>query len=235
MAQTVNAIILGALKSLNVKAAGESLSADEAADGLIAFNDVIELMNLQPLMHPSQAQLSQALTTAGTYTFGTGGDNSVRPVSINFAFVRDSSNLDIPVNIISNEKYSLTALKATSSSYPFNLYYRNTYPLGVVNLYPTPSTGYTLYLETQAALSTYSAVTDSVDLAPAYIKYIKNQLAIDISPEYKANISPVIYENKKEAKAWIKRMNSKDKPIMQNTARQATSRGLGGSYLFGGV
>ena len=104
MAQTVSAIILGDLKSLNVKAAGESLSADEAADGLIAFNDVIELMNLQPLMHPAKVQITQALTSDdGTYTFGTGGDNSVRPLEINTAYVR-KSNTDYPVDIISNQR-----------------------------------------------------------------------------------------------------------------------------------
>lgn len=237
MAQTVSAIILGALKSLNVKASGESLSADEAADGLIALNDVIELMNLQPLMHPAKAQITQALTSGdGTYTFGSGGDNSVRPIEINTAYVR-KSNTDYPVDIISNQRYSYISFKSVAGGFSYNLYYRNAYPLSTIELYPVPSSsGQTLYLECRAELATYTDVSDSVDLAPAYIKYIKSQLAIDISPEYKANISPVIYENAKEAKSWIKRNNSVDKPFMQNTARQAVRNRSGyGGYLFGGV
>jgi len=237
MAQTVNAIIIGGLKSFNVKGGGESLSAEEAADGLIALNDVIDMMNLQPLMHPAKAQITQALTSNdGTYTFGSGGDNSVRPLEIHTAYVR-KSNTDYPVDIISNQRYSYITFKSVAGGFSYNLYYRNAYPLSTIELYPIPSSsGQTLYLECRAELANYTAVTDNVDLAPGYIKYIKNQLAIDISPEYKANISPVIYETAKEAKAWIKRNNSKDKPFMQNTARQAVrSRDGYGGYLFGGV
>src|SRR5690606_23633345 len=99
--------------------------------------------------------ISQVLTTATTYTFGTGGNNATRPVSIYKAFVRDSGGIDTPVNIIGNDEYSDIALKTLSAGIPYNLYYRASYPLGVVSIFPAPVSGYTLYLECQAALSTY--------------------------------------------------------------------------------
>lgn len=234
MSQTVNQVVAGALRLLGVKESGETLTADEASDGLVAVNDLIEQMNLQPLFHVAKAQITQALTASdGSYTFGTGGDNTTRPLEIHTAYVR-SNNVDYPVNIISNQQYSYISFKTLTGGFTYNLYYRNSYPLSTIELYPVPATsGQTLYLECRAELATYTAGSDTMTLPPGYLKYIKNQLAIDMSGEYKP-APPSVYQNAQNAMALIKRNNSKDKPFMQNTARQAvrTRRGYGG-YLFG--
>lgn len=224
MAETVNQIVSAALRLLKVNQAGEAASASEAEDGRVALNDLIEEMNLQPLMQPAKAQISQLLTSSATYTFGTGGNNATRPVSIFKAFIRDTAGIDSPVQILMNEEYADIPMKSTSSAYPYSLYYRAEYPLGVVKLYPPPTAGHTLYLECQAALPTYTAVSDSVDVAPAYRKYYKYRLAIAISPEYKEP-SQVVIAEAQSAMEWIKRTNAKDKPVMANPARAAVSRG----------
>ena len=229
---TVNDIIQNALRLLKVKEVGDVLTAQESTDGLQSLNELIEEMNLQGLMQTSKTQLTQALTAGdGSYTFGTGGDNSTRPVEIYNAYVRDG-NIDYPCCIIGNDEYSNIPYKSISSSYPYNLYFRAEYPLATVELYPVPSkSGTTLYLETRAALSTYPAGTDTVTLPPGYIKYMKYQLAVDIGPEYR-EASQSIRETAREAKALIKRTNAKDKPVMINTARISLG-GTNGGYLFG--
>ena len=233
MAESVNEIVLGALRSLKVKQAGETLTADESKDGRIALNDILEQLNLQSLAQPAKVQVTQAITSSdGSYTFGTGGDNSVRPTEIFNAYIRDG-NIDYPVRIISNDDYSHISYKSVTSSYPYNLYFRNAYPLSTIELYPVPSSNsLTLYLECRAELSTYTSGSTSVDLPPAYIKYLKNQLAIDISPEYREP-SPTIYNNAQTALEWIKRSNNKDKPSMINTARLASGRGGAGFQHYG--
>lgn len=232
MAETVSAIIGAALRLLKATQSGEEPDAQEGADGLIALNDLIEEWNNQPLMQPAKTQLSQVLTTSRTYTFGSGGNNSTRPISISKAFIRDpGGTIDYPVEIISNEEYALIPQKTQSSTVSYSLYYRASYPLGVVNLFPTPTAGYTLYLETQAKMATYSAVSDSVNLPPGYLKALKYNLAIAISPEYKDPSQIVMLEAEKSI-AWIKRMNSKDKPVMANPARDAIRSGYFG-YISG--
>ncbi len=231
MSETVNQIVSAALRLLKVNQAGEAAGASEAEDGRIALNDLIEEFNLQPFMQPAQAQLTQLLTTSATYTFGAGGNNTTRPVAIFKAFIRDpSGTTDYPVQILSNEEYSDIMLKSSSSTYPYSLYYRNSYPQGVVTLFPTPTAGYTLYLECQAALPTYTNVADVVNLAPAYRKLYKYKLAIAISPEYK-DPSQVVIAEAQSTMEWIKRMNAKDKPVMMSGARQAI--GYGGGFLYG--
>lgn len=222
MSQTVDQITLAWLRLLTVKQAGEVLTADESADGRQALNELIEQINLQSLFQVAKKQITQAITpSTGTYTFGSGGDNSVRPLEIYTAYVV-KDNTTYPVKIIMNEEYSLISFKTTTSSFPYNIYFRPEYPLATIKMYPVPTSGSTtLYLETRAALSTYTAGTDSVDLPPGYLKYLKYQLAVDQGPEY-IEASASVRETAREAKALIKRTNAKDKPIMANTARWAT-------------
>jgi hypothetical protein len=72
MAELVSEIVAASLRLLKVKQAGEAATADEAEDGRVALNDLIEEWNLQPLMQTSKTQINQLLTTSATYTFGTG-------------------------------------------------------------------------------------------------------------------------------------------------------------------
>src|SRR5574343_1720344 len=163
MSETVESIINGALRLLKVKQAGEVCTAEEGADGLIALNDLIEEWNNSPLMQPAKTKLTQILTpNDGEYTFGTGGNTSTRPIKIHSAYIRDSGNIDYKVRLIGNEEYSDIMFKTVTSTYPCNLYYRASYPLGVANLYPIPTAANTLHLECQAALSAYTDVSDVI-------------------------------------------------------------------------
>lgn len=229
MSQTVDEITQNWLRLLTVKQVGEPLTAQESLDGLQALNELIEQMNLQSYFQTSKKQITQALTSNdGTYTFGTGGDNSTRPLEIFTAYVKDSNDITFPIQILMNEEYSEIRFKSVTSSYPYNLYYRAEYPLGVAELYPIPSSNnLTLYLETRAALSTYTSGSDVVDLPPGYMKYIKFQLAVDNGPEYK-EASASVRDTAMKAMALIKRTNLKDKPVMANTARQSVRRSNGG-------
>lgn len=236
MATTVDKIVQNALRLLTVKEVGETLTYDESEDGRIALNNIIEQMNLESGMQPAKVEITQALTASdGEYTFGSGGDNSTRPLEIHTAFVRDAAGkIDYPVRILSNEEYASIPYKSVSSSYPYNLYFRAEYPLAKIKVYPVPSvSGTTLHLECRAALSTYSAGTSTVDLPPGYAKYLTYQLAVDIGPEYE-EASQTVHSEAMRAKALIKRTNLKDKPLMVNTARVATGKyRSNGSWLFG--
>lgn len=231
MAETVGSIVSAAMRLLKAIESGEEPDGQEGLDGLAALNDLIEEWNNQPLMQPAKQQISQVLTSSKTYTFGNGGDNAVRPIAINSAFIRGSNNIDYPVDIIGNDEYSLIALKNQSATISYQLYYRATYPLGVVNLFPAPIPGYTLYLECQAKLATYANVSDVVDVPPGYKKALKYNLAIALSPEYREPSQIVLMEAEKSV-AWIKRMNSKDKPIMTNPVINAV-RSPGYGYYMG--
>lgn len=218
MSQTADQITLAALRLLKVKESGESLSADESADGLVALNEILDEWTLHGYAQTSKTQLTQTLTPSdGTYTFGSGGNNSTRLVRITKAWIRDSSNNDYILELIPNDVYSEIESKTDASDFPTQLYYRADYPLGVVNLYPVPNTAYTLYLEGYSAFTAISTGATSVDLAPGYISALKAMLAVKIAPEYKIHDTfPLVQSQAKEREAWIKRVNSNDRPRMNH-------------------
>lgn len=217
---TVDDLIKRALRLLNVKMSGQVLKASESTDGLNALNDILEQMNLQDYMQVSKQKITQALTASdGTYTFGTGGDNSTRPTAIFSAYVR-SNNVDYPVRIISNSQYSDISFKNLTSSHPYSLYFRAGYPLATVELYPVPSvSGSVLHMETRNAFAPFTSGSQTVSLPPAYAKYLAYQLAIDLSPEFK-EASQAVYLGANEARELIKRTNLKDKPTMSCFSNQ---------------
>jgi len=225
MSATADQITAAALRLLGVKEAGETLSADESADGLTALNELLDEWTLQGYAQTSKKQLTQTLTPSdGTYTFGSGGNNSTRLVRITNAWIRDTNNNDSFLIPIPNDRYSEICDKTDESNYPTHYYYRADYPLGVVNLYPIPSAAYTLYLEGYSAFTAIASGATSVDLAPGYISALKALLAVRIAPEYPG--SPGLGEVKEQAKerlAWIKRVNSNDRPRM-NTGLPIGSR-----------
>jgi hypothetical protein len=226
MAEVASAIIKASLRLLKVKESGETLSADELADGLIALNDLLDEWSLQGYMQTNKAKLTQTLTpSTATYTFGASGHNSTRPVRITKAWIRDSGGIDYPLTIIGSDRFDDIESKTQESTIPQYLYYRAEYPQGIVNLWPVPSAAYTLHLEIWATLGTIASGATSVDLAPGYIGAIKPCLAVKIAPEYKIHETfPLVQKQAEDAIAWIKRVNTHDRPVMSGFSN-------GGVYL----
>ena len=233
MAKVADKVMLRALRLLKAKEAGETLGADLQADGIELINEIFENWNTQYLMQDASEKITQALTAGdGSYTFGTSGDNSTRPQIITKAFVRTTSNLDYPINIISSDQYSEIWDKTIQSSWPIYLYYRKEWPLGVVELWPLPDTAYTLHLEVMPSFPSISLGSDSIDLAPNYIKALEYELAYMWAPEFKLHDSfPLIKEGMLDAQAWVKRINAQDRPVMESPVKYVGNRAGSGFFL----
>ena len=216
---TANDIVKGALRKLGVKAAGQALTAEEGADGLSLLNDLLESWALERLMLQNLTEVSITLTANDEqYTIGSGGDkDTTRPVSIESAYIRDSSNNDTPVAIISDAQYSRISGKTDSSSTPAFLYYRPEYPLGKIYLYPRPDAGKTLYLSAWLQFTAFASLSTTVALPPGYKRALEWNLALEISPEYRDPKS-VIFQMAQNSKSWIKTVNSKEVPILRSEA-----------------
>jgi hypothetical protein len=132
------------------------------------------------------------------------------------AWVRDASNNDYPLQIISNDQYSDIWQKTLATSYPSYVYFREEYPLMVANLYPVPDIAYTLYLEAWATIGSIASLSTSVDLAPGYISALKYAVAVKMAPEYRLHDSfPIVQQQADKTLAWVKRVNSNDRPKMK--------------------
>lgn len=214
---TARDLIEGALRLIRVKDAGESLPADEAADGLQALNDMLGSWNNEPALLYFERDNSLTLTGAQTYTVGPGGDlDTTRPLRITDAFVRNQG-IDYPVNIVGDNWYADVAYKATSGR-PEYLQYDADYPLGVIKLWPVGDSSYTLYVTSHKQLPTFDNLSDSVNLPPGYERAIRYNLAVEQAPEYGAPLSEAIVQRANEAKRNLKRINTRPPRVVADTA-----------------
>jgi len=209
---TANSIITRALRIAGVLARSEPPDAEELNDGLDTLNDLMESMSNDSLLLYARTLENFTLTGGQTdYTIGSGGDfDTDRPLSIIKAYVR-SGDIDYPLSIISDEEYANITLK-TTQTIPYFLNYNGQFPLGTIKLYPSPPSGYELYILSEKVLATFT-LNQTVQLPPGWNRFLKNRLALELAPEYGVQISQMAYEASQEALGMIKRTSAKVKSM----------------------
>lgn len=158
-------IINGAAKKLGVLFKGEALPSDEANDGLVALNNMLDSWSNEDLLTVAFTTETFSLTGAASYTIGSGGVfNTSRPINIASAVVTVGS-VDYPLIPLTPQAYNEEiAIKSITSPIPKYLVYDNAYPLGTITLFAVPSSGSTLKMLSNKPLSNLSALTSTVDL-----------------------------------------------------------------------
>lgn len=209
----VSTMILRGLRMTGEKARGETLDANEAIQCLSEINAMIESWSLSPLLCYQLTQYSFPLT-AGTVssTIGPGATMSttVRPVKlVDPCFVRDGSNMDTPLSIISPQSYGGIVMKGTGNTYPTYITYNqglDSSGFGLINVYPAPSSNLTLYINTQQAVGNFAAVSTMVSLPPGYQRAIESNYAIE-SVAGIGSVSPEVVKIARDSLALIKTQN----------------------------
>lgn len=209
----VSTMILRSLRMTGEKARSEVLDSTEQTQCLAEMNAMIESWSLSPLMCYQLTEYSVSLSTStSSFTIGPGADLSttVRPNKIvDPCFVRDSSNMDTPLQIISPESYGGIVMKGTGTTYPTYITYNqglDSSGFGMINVYPTPSAGLTLFLNTQQAVGSFAAVSTQVTLPPGYQRAIESNYAIE-SVAGLGSVSPEVVKIARESLALIKSQN----------------------------
>jgi len=123
-----------------------------------------------------------------SYTIGLGGDfNTIKPISVPTAFVRDGGGTDYPVEMTEREVYDGLSDKTVSTGRPDTILYdpgtpQQTPQLGTFFCYPIPDAAgpYTLFINQIKYLTEFVNLTDVVNMAPAYNKALVANLAVEI-------------------------------------------------------
>lgn len=181
---TARDIIKKALMKIGALVKSENPSADEANDGLLSLNAMISSWSNDSLV--LYARTLESFTLSGgtaTYTMGTGGAfSTTRPIDILDAYIR-FSNVDYPVNIITDEAYASVSFKSLTGM-PQYLNFDGAYPLATVKLYPVPSSAYTLYLLSEKAITQFTTLDTVMSLPDGWERALVYNLALELAPEY---------------------------------------------------
>lgn len=208
---TASSVIVSALQMIGEKEIGATLSTAEETAYLSKLNMMLESWSIQRLMCYQIVQENFSLTTStGTYTIGSGGTfNTTRPSRIVGAFIRTSDNSDYPLEIINSDSYNRITNKTVDGSYPNTLYYDAAFVSGLatIKLYPEPTSGLTLYIDSWKQLQSFATVGTTVSLPPGYQLAIESNLSILLSPGFRS-VQPEVIKIARESKAAIESLNA---------------------------
>lgn len=213
-----------ALRKIGEYSTGETLGGDVTADALAVMNTMLESWSLERLMCYQVKEESFSLSdSVPSYTIGSGATfNTDRPTKIvDPCFIRDSSNLDSPLQIIDAAAYGRIVQKNIDGTYPGYLFYDQGYTssgYGTITLYPEPQAGLTLYINSWKQLQNFSTLTTDLSMPPGYRRAIEFNLAVEMASEFGRDPPKSVLVTAIQSKAVLKSLNTPDSMMRLDVA-----------------
>lgn len=213
MPRTVGEIITRSMRVATILGASEAMDSNDAADALIALNQMLDAWRAERLFAFAITELTQPLV-AGTTTYAIGPaaliNTSSRPVRMEYSFTRDAQNYDRPMLTIDHNEYASIALKTLQAAYPAYVHLEPAWPIGQVKIWPAASSvtlPLTMYLGVWTVLTEFADLNVSVSLPPGYELAIVYSLAEYLCIEYEKPISAAFAKKAQMARANIQQNN----------------------------
>ena len=151
------------------------------------FWDTVSVVSAAALTVTTVNTLTSAATSGNTVVSYT--DKMNRPLRVVNLLRRDTSNVDVPINMLSrNEFYNLPAKTQTGT--PVNAYYDPQLDAGTLKLWPEPEDETLRFVLTfQESLQDFDAAADNPDVPQEWFRALKWGLALELAPEYGVNPS----------------------------------------------
>lgn len=203
---TTGAVLMSdAMIQAGILGASDTVTPNDQALVLRRLNRMISSWNNESLMlfalTPDSFTMVTGQANYASSTYLTSG----RPVSIDSIYVR-LSNIDYTVEVIDNQTWNAIPYKPTTGI-PSQCFVDTDFPDTTLRFYPTPYAAFTCFVQARTPLTgSITAVTD-VTMPPGYEKAVVDNLAVDISPSFGIDISPMMVQSAKESRAVLKRNN----------------------------
>lgn len=181
-------LIKGALRLAGVIAQGETPTASQISDASESLNlmtkawmaDGMPLWAIETLSIPFVAGQN-------TYTIST--PKLLKPIQ---SWNRNtSSQVDIPVRMISREEYNILGNKSTTGN-PIQIFFNPNRDSTEIKVFPTPDSisaaQNTLYLVAQRPYQDFDTASDTPDFPQEWYEAVKYGLAVRLAGEYNIDI-----------------------------------------------
>jgi hypothetical protein len=206
-----------ALTLCGMRAAGETVDAFLAADSLFVLQQMVSAWNLDRLLVYHLDRVVVAMSTSQTYTVGVGGTiNIPRPVRLDAVNWRDESQtpaLELPLQPLPMQEYEALRVRETPASRPTQFYYDRAYPLATLFLWPRPTETKQLVLFPWKQFDATMGLSETVAFPPGYERMLVYNLALELSAQPGARLSPVVVKLAEESKRSIENLNA-EPPIL---------------------
>ena len=192
---TAEDIIKTALGEIGVISVGDPLFPEQADDCFNRLNAMIDTMGADGLFCYALTEEVFPLTVGKKrFTIGPNGDfNTYRPEEIDKStFVRLSTGLDLPIELITRDQYNAIPLKDIATTFPTKLFYDSQYPLAAIVFDYAANDGTTmLHLVSEKPFSEFTGLTDTISFPPGYREFFFYNLAIRLSGPYRRPLSNI--------------------------------------------
>lgn len=220
-------VLKRSMRLIGALGAGEEPTADEGADGLAALNSMLDAWWSKTLaVFYTQSEAFTWGSGNASRTMGSGGNfSTTRPSRIVSAFQRDTGNIDIPIEIIDDSEYWRIPDKTTQSTIIGKLYPQYGTSLVTLYAYPVPSASVSVHIQSLARLQSFASLSADVALPPGYQRALEYNLALEIAPEYQAQVPPLVATNALGSLRGIKRTNLELAPLLVEPGLMYSGRG----------
>lgn len=210
---TARDIIKASLRHIAVLGTGSSLDPNDADDALKLLNAMVASWSAEGNMIYTQTKETFPLTTAASYTIGSGGDfDTERPIDIKSAYVTQGST-DYTLLEYNNAQYSGLANKSTTGGIPDVYYYDGAFPLATVSLYPSPSGVTTITMNTTKPLTEFTTLDTAFNLPAEYLMALEFNLAVLVAPQYEREASMTVKQFANTSKKTVEsQINKREYP-----------------------
>jgi hypothetical protein len=161
-----------------------------------------------------------------------------RPLRVRRSFTRittQASGLDYQISPIDEDTYNRIGFKGIAAPWPIVMWYNPTYPLGTLKFYQNPSQAGELHLFTDDVLTTFTELTQNVEMPQGYTRWIKRALGRELAPEYGAIWTPQMERLWKEASDAVKALNRAPVPVSTYDAQIVMPKSTdAGWIMYGG-
>ena len=206
---TAQTLVDRALRLLGATASGESPTAAESADALIALNNLLESWQADKLLVYALTDTAFTLSAGdGSYTVGPAGNFVLtpRPSKLENIFVR-ASNQDYFIELVEQDRWFNIVDKTGTSDIPIFAYYEPSMPTGTLLLWPVPTTAHSLHIVTWTPCSTLTTLGTTVSFPQGWERALAYNLAIELAAEFGTQPAPSVAQIANESKATIMRAN----------------------------
>jgi hypothetical protein len=215
LTQTALDIITSSMRLLNAASSGETISAEEASDGLSALNQMIDAWQIDRLMIFTE-RIDDFPFVSGkqTYTLGDGGDfNIPRPAKVDLVSTVILSNPTNPLELSMEytdleQEWQEILLKNISTSFPQFCYDDGQFPLRNLNFWPVPIDADKARIYSWQQVQQFADLSTAYSFPPGYLKAIRFNLAVDLAPEYGGLKDPTVPQLAQAALQKIKAANT---------------------------
>jgi hypothetical protein len=201
---TVADLIKAAYSNIGACDIEEGPSAAQYAQGLQSLNSMLKSWSAGLTLYGLFDESFTLTPGKADYSVVAGGDfDTAWTFLVESAYIRDSQNIDYPLQIVTAGQYENVALK-TVSARPEYLYYNpKGYPTGTATFYFVPDKAYTLFWSAKKVITEFASIESTVAIGPEYEEALEYNLSLRLAPKAGSTPSAEVKEIARTAKSRI--------------------------------